>query len=145
MLGKSPHDRGRPGTKRHLLVDRDGLPLAGYLTPANELDYDHVLPLVDALGWLPHEVWADRGYDAKSNIDGLTQRGIQAMISRRNKPGGGRRRDPLGRSRWPVERTTSWINAFRRLLIRWDRKAAHHQAFYTLACCLICLRSLPPS
>lgn len=145
MLGKSPHDRGRPGTKRHLIVDAVGLPLGGYLTPANELDYQHVLPLVDHLAWLPAEVLADRGYDAKANRDGLTQRGITPKISHRNPPGGGRQRDPLGRHRWPVERTTSWINAYRRLLIRWDRTATHHQAFYTLACCLICARNLQPS
>jgi transposase len=121
------------------------VPLAGYLTPANHMDYAHILPLVDQLGWLPDEVWADRGYDAQANRDGLTARGITPMISHRNRPGQGRRRDPQGRHRWPVERATSWINAFRRLLTRWDRKAAHYQAFYTLACCLICIRSLQPS
>jgi transposase len=145
LLGKSPHERGRPGTKRHLIVDGHGLPLAGYLTPANELDYAHVLPLVDQLDQLFDELWADRGYDKRANIEGLKSRGITPMISRRNPPGGGRRRDPLCRHRWPVERTTSWINAYRRLLIRWDRKATHHQAFYTLACCLICIRNLQPS
>jgi transposase len=142
LLGKSPHDRGRPGTKRHLIVDANGVPLAGYLTPANEMDYGHVLPLVDQLRWIPDEVWADRGFDAKANRDGLAARGITAMISRRSRPGQGRRRDPLGRHRWPVERTISWIGSFRRLLTRWDRKAAHHQAFYTLASCLICIRFL---
>ena len=118
MLGKSPHDRGRPGSKRHLLVDAHGLPIVGYLTAANEVDYHHVLPLVDQLRWVPAEVWADRGYDANANREGLLQRGITPMISRRNHPGHGRRRDPLGRHRWPVERTTSWINTYRRLLMR---------------------------
>lgn len=126
-------------------MDALGIPLAGYLTPANQMDYAHVLALVDRLACVPDQVWADRGYDAKANHDGLLERGITPKISRRNRPGQGRRRDPLGRYRWPVERTTSWLNAFRRLLIRWDRKADHHQAFYTLACCLICIRNLQPS
>lgn len=143
MLGKSPHDRGRPGVKRHLLVDAKGLPLAGHLTPANVNDYSELLPLVDRLDWVPAEVWADRGYDANDNYAGLAERGIIAKISRRNRPGQGRQRDPLGRHRWPVERTNAWLNAFRRLLLRWDRKAAHHQAFITLAFCILLLRALP--
>jgi IS5 family transposase len=112
------------------------------LTPANTNDYSQLLPLVDRLQWVPDEVWADRGYDAKANHNGLAERGITAKISRRNRPGQGRRRDPLGRHRWPVERTNAWLNAFRRLLIRWDRKASHHQAFITLACCMVLLRTL---
>jgi transposase len=143
VLGKSPHDRGRPGVKRHLIVDAHGLPLAGHLTPANTNDYSQLLPLVDRMAWTPEQVWADRGYDAKANHDGLHARGITPMISRRNRPGQGRKRDPLGRHRWPIERTNAWLNAFRRLATRWDRTAAHHQAFVTLACCILLLRALP--
>ena len=117
------------------------MPLAGHLTPANTNDYSQLLPLVDQLDWVPDEVWADRGYDAKANHDGLTQRGITPMISRRNRPGQGRQRDPLGRHRWPIERTNSWLNAYRRLATRWDRTAALHQAFITLACCILLLRA----
>jgi hypothetical protein len=101
--------------------------------------------LVDRLDVRPDEVWADRGYDAKANRDGLTRRHITAMISQRNRPGAGKRRDPLGRHRWPIERTNAWLGYYRRLMIRWDRRADIHQAFYTLACCLICWRTLEGS
>jgi IS5 family transposase len=108
-------------------------------------DYDQLLSLVDRLRALPGEVWADRGYDAKANRDGLTQRQITPMISRRNRPGAGKRRDPHGRHRWQIERTNAWLSYHRRLMIRWERHADIHQAFFTLACCLICWRTLQRS
>jgi transposase len=127
------------------VTDAWGLPLAGHLTAANVNDYGQLLSLVDRLRYLPDEVWADRGYDAKATRDGLTRRHITAMISHRNHPGAGRRRDPLGRHRWPIERTNSWLGYHRRLMIRWDRHADIHQAFYTIACCPICWRTLERS
>lgn len=119
--------------------------MAGHLTAANVNDYGHLLSLVDRLRCPPEEVWADRGYDANANRVGLARRHITAMISHRNPPGAGTRRDPLGRHRWPIERTNSWLAYHRRLMIRWDRHADIHQAFYTIACCLICWRTLERS
>jgi putative transposase len=40
-----------------------------------------------------------------------------------------------------VERTHAWLNRSRRLLVRWERKAANHAAFLHLACALICVRA----
>jgi IS5 family transposase len=48
----------------------------------------------------------------------------------------------LGRFRWVVERTLSWLNRFRRLKVRYERRADLHQAFLSLACCLICWHAL---
>lgn len=36
--------------------------------------------------------------------------------------------------RWVVERTHSWINRSRRLLVRWEKKAENYLAFLHLAC-----------
>ena len=44
----------------------------------------------------------------------------------------------LGRHRWVVERTLAWLNRFRRLRVRDERRADIHQAFLTLGCVLIC-------
>jgi transposase len=49
----------------------------------------------------------------------------------------------LGRYRWVVERTLSWLNRFRRLKVRYERRADIHRAFLTLGCALICWRALP--
>ena len=48
----------------------------------------------------------------------------------------------LGRHRWVVERTLAWLGGFRRLTIRYERRAELHLAFLHLACSLISLRRL---
>jgi len=48
----------------------------------------------------------------------------------------------LGRLRWVVERTIAWLHQFRRLRVRYERRADIHQAFLSLGCSLICLRTL---
>jgi transposase len=48
----------------------------------------------------------------------------------------------LGRWRWVVERTFAWLNQFRRLRVRYDKRADIHEAFLLLGCTLICLQSL---
>jgi transposase len=47
----------------------------------------------------------------------------------------------LGQHRWVVERTLAWLNRFRRLTIRYERRADIHQAF-VLGCALICLNQI---
>ena len=51
----------------------------------------------------------------------------------------------LGRYRWVVERTFAWLHNFRRLLVRYDRRAEIHEAFLALGCCLVCFRRLERS
>ena len=46
--------------------------------------------------------------------------------------------------RWVVEAAHSWLNRFRRLLVRWEKKAAHYLGFVALACCLIVWRKIAP-
>jgi hypothetical protein len=48
----------------------------------------------------------------------------------------------LGRWRWVVERTFAWLNQFRRLRVRYDKRADIHAAFLSLGCALICWQSL---
>ena len=43
----------------------------------------------------------------------------------------------LGRHRWVVERTFTWLHQFNRLRIRWEYRADVHEAFLKRACCLI--------
>jgi transposase len=49
---------------------------------------------------------------------------------------------PLGRLRWPIERTLSWLKQFRRLRIRWERLVHLYEAFLLLGCCPIAWRHL---
>jgi transposase len=86
----------------------------------------------------PQRLQADRGYDSNAHRVALKQRGIVAQIARRYRPHG----SGLGATRWVVERTIAWLHQFRRLRIRFERRADIHEAFLKLGCCLICWRFL---
>jgi len=64
----------------------------------------------------------------------LWARGIAPAIARRYTEHG----SGLGVHRWVVERTLSWLHQFRRLRVRYERRADIHEAFLTLGCIVIC-------
>jgi transposase len=80
-------------------------------------------------------------YDHDKYRRQLWQRGIKPEIARRQTEHG----SGLGRARWVVERTFAWLHHFKRLLVRYDRRAEIHQAFLALGCCLVCFRRLENS
>jgi transposase len=84
---------------------------------------------------------ADRGYDHDKYRRQLRERGIRPEIARRQTEHG----SGLGRARWVVERTFAWLHHFKRLLVRYDRRAEIHEAFLALGCCLVCFRRLQRS
>jgi transposase len=138
-------DRGRTATKRHLITDGQGLPLGASVTAANINDYGELLPLLDRfepLAGVGCQVLADRGYDAKAVRDGISARGFEPRVSRRNRPGEGRKRDSLARERSVIERTFAWLGSLRRLATRWERRDELYLAFLLLGCALICWRHL---
>lgn len=86
----------------------------------------------------PGAVVADKAYTWTSNRVALGIRGIGAWL-----PEKGTDQDRhLGVYRWVVERTIAWLRQFRRLRVRYERRADIHQAFLTLGCILICHRAL---
>jgi IS5 family transposase len=82
----------------------------------------------------PAKLYADKAYDSKPLREELRQRGITPRIARRGIESSTR----LGRHRWVVERTLSWLNRYRRLRIRSERRADMHLAFLHIGCALIC-------
>ncbi len=82
----------------------------------------------------PVKVHADKGYDSQALRDALQERGIQDRIARRRVDSS----EKLGGHRWVVERTHSWLNGFRRLKIRYERKARCTRRCCSLGCALIC-------
>lgn len=68
----------------------------------------------------------------------LRRRRIICRIARKGIDSSGR----LGQHRWVVERTLAWLNRFRRLTVRYERRADLHQAFLTLGCALLCFNTL---
>ena len=133
--------RGRSGSRIHLAVDAGGAPFAIRISAGNENERRHLVPLVEELfarGVRPSELWADRGYDSETIREQLRVRGVEPMISKRRRSGDplppgtrfvhrGRRLqpkspDPLGRNRWQIERTHSWLQNWRRVATRWERR-----------------------
>ena len=146
--GPSPVDRARKGSKHHLLVDATGIPLAWTLTGDNRHDITQLIPLVDRVPPVPgkagrprqrpERVSADRGYDYDTYRRQLRKRGLRPEIApKQTEHGSG-----LGRYRWVVERTFAWLHQFKRLLVRYDRRAEIHEAFLAIGCCLVCYRRL---
>jgi transposase len=146
--GRNPTDRGKLGTKRHLVVDAQGIPLAVALSGANEHDSRMLEEIVDAIPPIhhrnrrgrprrrPEKLHCDKGYDYRRCRRALRRRHIIPRVARR----GIESPERLGRYRWVVERTLAWLNGFRRLRIRYERRAENYLAFIHLACALICSR-----
>ncbi len=145
--GPNPTDRGKSGSKRHVVVDRDGVPLAVIHTAANVHDSKALEEAVDAVPPIrkpgrgrsrkrPKKLHADKGYDFPRCRKALRKRSITPRIARRDIESS----EKLGRHRWVVERTLSWLNRYRRLKVRYERRADIHQAFLDLGCALICWR-----
>jgi transposase len=151
--GPNPTDRGKPGSKYHLVVDKRGIPLAVRLSAANAHDATQLLPLVDQIPPIigprgrpgrprkrPAKLHADKAYDASTLRRALRARGIAPRIARRGIDSSER----LGRHRWVVERTLAWLLGCRRLGVRYERRADLLQGLLHLACALVCVRFLGP-
>ena len=143
--GPNPTDRGKAGTKHHILVDRQGTPLAIVQSGANVHDSVMFECVVDAVHPIkgfgggrprkhPEKLHADKAYDSKRCRGALSRRAIKVRIARKGIESSER----LGRYRWIVERTISWLHRNRRLSVRHERRGDIHQAFLDLGCSLIC-------
>ena len=130
------------------MVDRAGTPLGVVLSGANRHDSRMLAPTLDAVPGVrrrrgrprrrPSRLHADKAYDHRRRRAECRARSITPRIARR----GVERNDRLGRHRWVVERTLAWLNRFRRLTIRYERRADIHLAFVTSGCALICLNQI---
>lgn len=86
----------------------------------------------------PVKLHADKAYDSTEIRSWLRQRGIVPRIARKGIESSER----LGRYRWVIERTMAWFTGYRRLTIRYERKASHFAAFLTLAAAITCYKKI---
>jgi transposase len=132
------------------LTDGHGIPLGVAVDGANR----HDMTLVDAtleairikrpaptVTW-PQHLCLDKGYDYDAVRDTLEAWGYTAHIRRRGEETQAMHEIPGYRARrWVVERTHAWMNRFRRVLIRWEKKVANYLALLHFACAWITFRA----
>lgn len=130
-----------------VLTDSHGCPRAVLAAPANRAENQLLEPLLDRITTrLPGVVLADRAYDDDELRDRLEARGIRLISPHRRN----RRRPPRhdGRQlrrykrRYKVERTNSWLQSFRRIVIRYEFYPIHYYGFVLLACIALAARWL---
>jgi putative transposase len=141
--GANPTDRGKKGVKRSLLTDGAGIPLAVVIDGANRHDMKLLCATLEGLVIArpepseeqPQHVCLDAGYDYPICLQIVQDHQYQPHIRSRGQEKQDNVLWPGSRARrWVVERTHSWINRSRRLLVRWEKKAENYLAFLHLAC-----------
>ncbi len=141
--GPNPTDRAKAGTKRSLLTDGAGIPLALVVDGANRHDCKLLCATLDGLVIArpvstqehPQHLCLDAGYDYPLVRLLVRARGYQEHIRSRGEEQAEKATIPGYRARrWVVERTHSWLNRSRRLLVRWEKKVENYLAFLHLAC-----------
>ncbi|WP_437076547.1 IS5 family transposase [Streptomyces sp. enrichment culture] len=148
LTGRNPVDRGKRGSKLHVLSDAQGLSLALGVSGTNVHDSQALLPLVLGIPAIrsrrgprrrrPGRLRADKAYHSADRPKWLRERGIVPRIARPGIESSER----LGRHRWKIERSISWLFGYRRLTVRYERKGSHFLAFLGLAATLTCYKKL---
>jgi putative transposase len=148
--GANPTDRAKQGTKRSLLVEAKGVPLAIEVGPANRHDVKMLAATLDGVVVERPEpseeekqnLCLDKGYAGEPSQQVAEARGYEVHVpdkanaKQKRKRQGGRRKA----RRWVVEVAHSWLNRFRRLLVRWEKKKANYLSMLYFACAIICWR-----
>jgi transposase len=133
LTGPNPTDRAKSGTKYHIAVDGDGVPVACVATAANVNDtvvFERLFLAAFAVMARIETVFADKGYDAEHHRDLCRQFGVEPRIHKRGQPHG----SGLGARRWPVERSNAWVLENKRLALRYDRRGFIVQSLLQAAC-----------
>ena len=136
--------------KRSVLTEGHGVPIGVSIDGANRHDMRLVRATIESLvverphptEEEPQGLCLDKGYDYDEVRQTLVEFGFTAHIRGRWEEAEELAREAGKRARrWVVERTHSWLNRFRRLLIRWDKKPHNYLAFLHFACALIAFRA----
>ncbi len=148
--GPKPTDRGTDGVKRSLLTEGQGVPVGLAVAGANRHAMQVVRATLDSsvvgrpepTDEQPQGMCLAKGYDYDEVRDILQEFGCTAhMRSRGEEARALAHAAGKHARRWVVERTHSWMNRFRRILVRWEKKSEHYLAFLHFACALIAFRA----
>lgn len=146
-MGKNPTDRGKQGTKRSLLTEGGGVPIGVVVEGSNRNDFKLLRETIESIAIERPKPMAereqgmclDKGYDYDEVREILVEFGFTAHIRARGEEAQEAIKREAGYKarRWVVERTHSWMNRFRAILIRWEKKAANFLALLHLSCAYI--------
>jgi transposase len=167
MTGNNPTDRSKLGTKRHILTDKQGIPLSAVISSASTHDIKLVTDVIDnavirlssskyrngrrRIRRHPH-LCLDKGYNSEHEEQELIKRGYVLHIPIKKKKKGTNNEKDVSRSilnvkkyspkRWVVERTNSWHNRFRKLFTRYEKKSENYLGLVQFSCCIIIYRKI---
>ncbi len=161
MTGHNPTDRSKLGTKRHILTDKDGIPLSTVITSSNTHDVttvatntiDNIVikrpPSSSSIAKYRNKkknkkkqnLCLDKAYHSKEIEQEVIKRGYIPHIRHRREEKKLNKRHPAAK-RWVVERTNSWHNRFRKLFTRYEKKDENYLGLVQLANSIIVYRRL---
>lgn len=162
MTGNSPTDRSKLGTKRHVLTDKNGIPLSAVISSASTHDVKAVTDVVDNAvirrpastvstaknRTIKQHLCLDKAYYSRTVKQEIIKRGYVPHIPYKRKRGQKKeavckKKCPSAKNkRWVVERTNSWHNRFRKLFTRYEKKAENYLGLVQLSCSIIIYRKV---
>lgn len=140
---------GKNGRKRSVLTDARGIPLSIIGSAANVNDVVLLVPTLDSIvvprpvptKTHPQNLCADAGYKGQPAMEAVLNRNYIPHVKQRREEAEAKRTQPGFKARrWVVERTHSWMNRFRKLLVSFEKTEASYTALFCLAAALICWR-----
>ena len=163
MTGSNPTDRSKLGTKRHILTDKNGMPLSVVISSASTHDIKLVTDVMDNAivkrsspsakcnpsrkRKLQH-LCLDKAYNSQTVKQAMIKRGYVPHIPYKRKKGqkievACQKKYPSAKNRrWVVERTNSWHNRFRKLFTGYGKKVGNCLGLVQLSCSIITYRKI---
>ena len=150
--GPNPTDRAKDGTKRSVLTEASGIPIGLAVDGANRHDCKLVEETLRSTPVKrprptkakPQGLCMDKGYDYNEVRELVEEFGFTAHIRARGEEAKAIKTSARFKARrWVVERMHSWMNRFRRILVRWEKRADTYVAMLHLTLGVITWRALP--
>ena len=161
--GSNPTDRSKLGTKRHILTDKNGIPLSVVTSSASTHDIKLVTDVMDdriikrlspstkcnssRKRKLQH-ICLDKAYNSKTVQQDIIKRGYVPHIPYKRNRGQKigtvcQKKYPTAKNkRWVEERANSWHNRFRKLFTRYEKKVGNYLGLVQLSCSIIIYRKI---
>jgi putative transposase len=148
--GKNPTDRGKKGTKKHVVSDGAGGPLGAVIAGANVPDCKLLEATIEAIvverpdpEQVEQHMSLDAGFDNPRGREAVEAGGYIGHIRPSgNSPPAKRRPGRRKPRRWVVERTLGWLSKCRGILVRYEKRAVNYLGLVQLACGLYWYRRL---